>query len=100
MLETYVFTEILKSYWHNGDNPNIFFYRDTDQKEVDFIIEKNMTLYPIEVKKTANPDANDFKVFQSLSVFKKPAGTGAVICLYNKKTAISKDVVSVPVWEI
>ena len=53
MLETYIFTEILKSYWHNGDIPNIFFYRDTDQKEVDFIIEKNMTLYPIEIKKNS-----------------------------------------------
>jgi len=100
MLETYAFAEILKSYWHNGGNPNIFFYRDTDQKEVDFVIEKNMTLYPIEVKKTANPNADDCKVFKSLSVFKKTIGTGAVICLYQKTTSIAKDVISVPVWEI
>ena len=100
MLETYVFAEILKSYWHNGDNPNIYFYRDTDQKEVDFVIEKNMTLYPIEVKKTANPGANDCKVFKTLSVFKKPIGTGAVICLYQKTTSITRDAISVPVWEI
>ena len=100
MLETYVYTEILKSYWHNGDTPNMYFYRDTDQREVDFVIEKNMTLYPIEDKKTANPNSGDFKAFQSLSVFKKPIGTGAVICLYGKKTSLSKGVVSVPVWEI
>jgi len=100
MLETYVFAEILKSYWHNGDNPNIYFYRDTDQKEVDFIIEKNMTLYPIEVKKTANPGAEDCKSFRNLSVFKKTVGTGAVICLYQKTTSIAKNVISVPVWEI
>ena len=100
MLETYVFAEIIKSYWHNGDNPKIYFYRDSDQKEVDFIIEKNMTLYPIEVKKTANPNENDFKAFKTLSVFKKPIGTGAVICLYGKAISIGKDVVAVPVWEI
>jgi len=100
MLETYVFAEILKSYWHNGDNPRIYFYRDSDQKEVDFIIEKNMTLYPIEVKKTANPKEDDFKAFKTLSVFKKPIGTGAVICLYGRTISLSKDVVSVPVWEI
>ena len=100
MLETYVFSEILKSYWHNGDNPKIYFYRDSDQKEVDFIIEKNMTLYPIEVKKTANPNGDDFKTFKTLSVLKKTIGTGAVICLYNKITSIAEDVVSIPVWEI
>ena len=100
MLETYAFAEILKSYWHNGDNPNIYFYRDADQKEVDFVIEKNMTLYPIEVKKTANPNDSDFKVFRTLSIFKKPIGTGAVICLYSRAISIGKDVISVPVWEI
>ena len=100
MLETYVFTEIMKSYWHNGDNPKIYFYRDSDQKEVDFIIEKNMTLYPIEVKKTANQNDDDFKAFKTLQVFKKPIGTGAVVCLYGKAISIGKDVISVPVWEI
>ncbi|MCL2026762.1 MAG: ATP-binding protein [Leptospirales bacterium] len=100
MLETYAFAEILKSYWHNGDKANIYFYRDADQKEVDFVIEKNMTLYPIEVKKTANPNADDFKTFKNLSVFKKPVGTGAVICLYGKTASIGKNVISVPIWEI
>jgi len=100
MLESYVFAEILKSYWHNGDIPNIFFYRDTDQKEIDFVIERNMTLYPIEVKKTANPNADDFRQFKTLSVFKKPIGTGAVICLYKKTISIGENVVSVPAWEI
>jgi len=100
MLETYAFAEILKSYWHNGENPNIYFYRDSDQKEVDFIIEKNMTLYPIEIKKTANPRSDDYKTFKNLGVFKKPLGTGAVICLYGKTTSLDKNVISVPVWEI
>ncbi|MCL1865681.1 MAG: ATP-binding protein [Spirochaetes bacterium] len=100
MLETYAFAEILKSYWHNGDKPNIYFYRDTDQKEVDFVIERNMTLYPIEVKKTANPGSDDYKSFNNISVFKKPIGTGTVICLYGKTASIDKNVISVPIWEI
>ena len=100
MLETYAFAEILKSYWHNGKNPNIYYYRDADQKEVDFVIERNMTLYPMEVKKTASPNADDFKTFRNLSVFKKTVGTGAVICLYNKTASLDKNVISVPVWEL
>jgi chaperonin GroEL (HSP60 family) len=34
ILETYAYIEILKSYWHNGLEPNIYFYRDNDQKEI------------------------------------------------------------------
>ncbi|MDR2066651.1 MAG: ATP-binding protein [Endomicrobium sp.] len=101
MLETYVFSEILKSYLHNGDKPNIYFYRDKDQKEIDFIIEKDMTLYPIEVKKTANPDFGDYKNFKTLSIFKKKVGTGAVICLYKKVMSIpNENIIIVPVLEI
>jgi predicted AAA+ superfamily ATPase len=101
MLETYVFAEILKSYLHNGNKPNIFFYCDTYQKEIDFIIEKDMTLYPIEVKKTANPNIEDCKNFKTLSVFNKKIGTAAVVCLYKKAISLpNKNVVAVPVWQI
>ncbi len=100
ILETYVFGEILKSYFHNGKTPNICFYRDTDQKEIDFIIEENMTLYPIEVKKTAMPDNNVIRHFSILERFEKKVGTGAVICLQSTKIPINRNVMAMPVWEI
>ncbi|MDR2428501.1 MAG: ATP-binding protein [Candidatus Margulisbacteria bacterium] len=101
LLETYVFAEILKSYWHNGAVPNIYFYRDQDQKEIDFVLERDGTLYPLEVKKTAAPDSADAKHFQILKKFKKKIGLGAVICLYGKTITLPKqNAISVPVWEI
>ena len=39
IIETYMLTEILKSYWHNGKAAHFYFYRDRDQKEVDLLIE-------------------------------------------------------------
>ena len=101
ILETYVFAEILKSYWHNGKEESIYFYRDRNGKEIDFVIEKNGTLYPIEVKRTASPHTDDFKNFSALhTIPSKKTGTGAVICLYPTVIPIGKDVLSVPVWEI
>ena len=100
ILETWCFGEILKSYWHNGVNPLIYFYRDTDQKEIDFILEKNMTLYPIEVKKTAMPGETDIKHFQTLKKLGKKTGTGSVLCLARDRIPINREVVSIPVWEI
>jgi predicted AAA+ superfamily ATPase len=102
MLETYILGEILKSFWHNGeDTRNLYFYRDTNQKEVDFILEKNMTLYPIEVKKTTMPGIVDSGNFATLSTLKKPIGRGCVICLNPTiMPAAKQNVVFVPVWEV
>jgi predicted AAA+ superfamily ATPase len=100
ILETWCFGEIMKSYWHNGINPLIYFYRDTDQKEIDFVIEKNMTLYPVEVKKTAMPAQADIKHFSALNKLGKKVGTGAVLCLGQNRIPINREAVSIPVWEI
>ena len=100
ILETWCFGEILRSYWHNGENPLIYFYRDTDQKEIDFVIEKNMTLYPIEVKKSAMPGEIDIKHFGALKKLGKKTGMGAVLCLGQSRFSINREAVSVPVWEI
>ena len=101
ILETWVFTEILKSFWHNGKEESIYFYRDRNGKEIDFVIERNGTLYPIEVKKTSSPGSGDYKNFSVLNdIPSKKPGTGAVICLYPSIIPIGKDVMSIPVWEI
>jgi len=81
ILETYVVSEILKSYWHNGESPSIYFYRDKDKREVDIILEENGKLYPLEVKQRTNPNVDDTKNFSALSQFKKEIAPGGVLCL-------------------
>jgi predicted AAA+ superfamily ATPase len=100
ILETWCLGEILKSYWHRGKNPQIYFYRDTDQKEIDFLIEQNMTLYPIEVKKSAMPGKEAVKHFGVLKKLGKAAGPGAVLCLSQDPFPINREVSAIPVWEI
>ncbi len=100
ILETWVYAEIIKSYWHNGKDAPIFFYRDNDQREIDFVIETNGKLYPIEVKKTATPSLSDTKSFDVLKSLKKETGEGAVICLRESVIPISDSVTAVPVWEV
>lgn len=97
ILETYVFAEILKSYWNNAKNPNIYFYRDNDQKEIDFIFEVNGMLYPIEVKKSANPDKKQASAFKVLDKFGKPVGEGAILCLYNSILPITQNINAIPI---
>ncbi|MCL2765919.1 MAG: ATP-binding protein [Treponema sp.] len=100
ILETWAFIEILKSYWHNGEDPAIYYYRDADQREIDFIIEKNMTLYPIEVKKTSAPVEENARQFIHLEKLKKPIGMGAVLCLRSSPLPLNRHTVAWPVWEV
>lgn len=97
MLETWVVGEIVKSYWHNGLQTNMYFYRDTDQQEVDLLIESGDTLYPVEIKKTASPSQNARRQFAVLDKLGKTIGPGAVLCLVERDVPLSQSVTAVPV---
>ena len=95
LFETYVVSEILKSYWHNGERPFAYFYRDTSGKEIDLILDKNGKLWPIEIKQTASPNSNMVQAFGVLADEK--CGKGALVCTANKFIPMNKDVNIVPV---
>jgi len=96
ILETWLFAEILKSYWHNGLEANLFFYRDTDQREVDLLLEVGDTLYPVEFKKTASPSQNVARQFTPLDKLGKTIGPGAVICFVERDIPLSQTVTAIP----
>jgi len=97
ILETYVISEILKSYWHNGVSPAMYFYRDKDKREVDIILEENGALYPLEVKQKTNPNADDCKNFAALSQFKKDIAPGGVLCLAPTHLPLGKKDYTIPI---
>jgi predicted AAA+ superfamily ATPase len=100
ILETYAISEILKSYLHNGREPAMFLYRDANQHEIDVVLEEDGTLYPIEIKRTSNPGTDDCRSFTELKKLQKKVGLGAILCLKGERLPLSRDVVSIPVWEI
>lgn len=83
-LETFVISEIIKNMRNNIRKLNykIFYYRDKDQKEVDLIFEMDNTVYPFEIKKTANPSntmINNFKILENKNI---NIGKGGLLCFY------------------
>ena len=98
--ETYVVVEIIKSYYNAGKRPPIFYYRDTDNREIDLIIEQDNILYPIEIKKSGSPKKDAIKHFGLLEKTGKHVGTGNVICLCSDVLPIDKNNYFVPVWLI
>jgi len=108
--ESYVFSEIYKSYLNAGKEPPIYYYRDKDKKEIDLIFYENGSLYPIEIKKLASPRKDDIKYFgvlepvtepeksSELSQTKMKIGNGAVVCMANDLLRIDSKNWYVPVW--
>lgn len=91
--ETFVVSEILKSYRHNGLRPLLYWYRDTQNKEIDLIIEKDGKLHPVEIKLTTNPNKSMIKNFDTIS----NAGSGAIICMKENDMLLTEDVRVIPV---
>jgi uncharacterized protein len=98
--ETYVVSEIIKSYYNAGKRAPIFYYRDTDNKEIDLILEQDNILSPIEIKKSGNPKKDAIKHFGVLEKTGKQIGVGNVICLCSDIIPIDKNNYFVPVWLI
>ena len=96
-LETYVVSEIVKTYLHNGKQPNIYYYRDKDKKEIDVLLEQDGTFYPVEIKKKSNPDKKDVSAFKLLDKHGIKRGDGAVVCFSETHLPITENVTAIPV---
>ena len=52
LFETMVVNNWVKHFRHNGEPPQIYYWRSNGRLEVDLLIERNNRLYPIEIKST------------------------------------------------
>lgn len=100
--ETFVVSEVLKSYTNAGIlEPPLFFYRDKDQNEIDLLVYENMTLYPIEIKKHADPRRDDVKAFELLDRIQGVRhGPGGVVCMYGSVVTLKGEDVTIPLWYV
>ena len=114
--ETFVISEILKSYSNRGLDYRYFvsYYRGKDKKkikkdgresfeeaEIDFIIEQNGVLYPIEIKQGDKVTADMTSAFQVLDTIpEKKRGTGAIICTCSMPASLRENVLQIPYWYI
>lgn len=84
--ESFVVAEVVKSYYNRGViDPPLYFYRDKDQKEIDLLIMEGDVLYPVEIKKYADPkvsDAANFSVLDRIPGIRR--GPGGIICTYDR----------------
>ncbi len=99
--ETFVVTELLKSYTNAGKKKDFYFLRDSNDKEIDLLIFQDNTLYPIEVKQHSNPTSRSIKGFGMLDGIKDTKiGEGGIICLSDNLLPLTDKHKIIPLWAI
>lgn len=79
--ENYVVIELLKYYSYSKAKANMSYYRDSNAKEIDIIVEENNLVHPLEIKKSANPDNREVKKFSVLDKTTIEKGSGGIVCM-------------------
>lgn len=98
MFETYVVSEMIKSYRNAGREPPMYFYRDVERREIDIVLHQDGTLFPVEIKKTSSPNLNDVKQFEALRrSTTMNVAEGTLICTYDKILALKGNNKVIPV---
>jgi predicted AAA+ superfamily ATPase len=98
IFESFVFAEILKSFYNAGKTtPPLFYYRDTDKNEIDLLIKDGDTLHPIEIKTTGDPQKSMVSAFRKLEDIPNiTVGEGAVVCLAKEVLPLKDNVWILP----
>lgn len=98
IFETFVVSEVLKSYLNAGkDLTSIFYYRDKDKKEIDLLLEDGNSIYPVEIKKSASVRREWDRYPSVLSgIPGKKLEKLMVLCQVDKKVPISEKADALP----
>lgn len=100
ILENFVVAELLKSYHNNAKECLLWYYRDSNSNEIDMVMESDGMLHPLEIKRSVNPGSELIAAFKLLDKASLPRGTGAVLCMRPRLSAINSENYILPIWMI
>ena len=99
-MESYIISEVIKSYNNQGKRIDITHLRNKETEEIDLIIRKNNTLYPLEIKKTSTPRKSMLKNFSFLENMNEKIGTGGIICTYDRLMKLDENNYIIPISSV
>lgn len=100
IFETFAVAEIVKSYVHNGETPDILYLRAVSGMEVDLLIHHDGKYYPVELKAKPSPDDHDARWIDKLAGVGIPVGDASIISMCSEPYALSESVTVHSIWDI
>ena len=96
-MENYAILEMLRNASYGEKTMNLNFYRDTNQKEIDLVVESDGVLHPFEIKRTASPDKKLIRTFSVLEKTERSIGAGGILCMAERPFPVDERNSLVPV---
>ena len=88
--ENFAVAELFKNFSYSRTGAAMTYYRDSNAKEIDIIIERNASIHPLEVKKSANPDRREVVKFAVLDNSAIKRDCGGIICMCEEVIPINE----------
>lgn len=80
VFETFIISECYKRFCNLGETPQLYFWRDQTQNEIDLLIHSGLKTFPIEIKFSQSFHSDYKKTIEHwMDLKKNPARHGAVI---------------------
>ena len=97
LFENAVFAELFRSLIHRGEIPRIYFWRTSAGDEVDFVVDWEGKLTPIESKLTETPrPLHGEGMRKFVDLFKGETRPGVLVCMVKKSGQINPSCRIVP----
>lgn len=94
--ENYVVMELVRNYAYARSKANITYYRDSNAKEIDVIVEENDNIHPLEIKKSASPDRREVKKYSVIDKASLHRSNGGIICMCEEPIPIDAENCFIP----
>lgn len=92
LFENFVVTEALKRRYNQGKESNLYFYRDSNQNEIDLLLRKNSGLYGIEIKSSMTYHTDFEKTLKRMDEWVKGPVDGKAVVYAGSLENISGDI--------
>ena len=79
IFETFVVTELLKQSFNRVRRPNIYFFRDNTGHEIDVLIDRGLTVQPVEIKSGATIRTDFFRGLEFYKALNPNAERGVLV---------------------
>ena len=98
--ENFAMNEILKSFHNSGINQDMYFYRDSNQNEIDLVYVNEGKLNLVEMKSGQKFSIGDVPGFRQLDKTRFEKGNRVIVCTTDKLSAIDEGVLLYPIKAI
>lgn len=99
IFESWVIAELYKSYYHAGKQPAMYYFRDSNDNEIDLILDHGSKVLPIEIKSSQTINTYFFKGLEYWRKLTGLADSPAVLIYGGENPTIFKGIKVLP-WHM